>query len=67
MSLRINAGSWVFSGAGGRLEVLWPSGTSVVLFGSCTGVVGSESLGESTFYFQEIERVSVIMTEGDRL
>ena len=44
---RVNSGSWVFSGAGGRVEVLWPTSSSLVLFGKCTGVIGSPSSSES--------------------
>lgn len=52
---RVNAGSWVFSAPGGRAELIWPSGATLVLFGRCTGVVGSPTRGEPTFIFRELE------------
>jgi len=64
---RVNAGSWVYSGAGGRVEVLWPSGSSIVLYGRSTGAVGSSSRGDPLFFFREIERAQLNLTEGDRV
>ena len=64
---RTNAGSWVSCGAGGRLEVLWPNGTSIVLFGAGAGVVGSPSVGEPTFLFKTVDRATLHMKEGDRV
>ena len=54
---RMNAGTWVFSGSGGRLEVLYPENTSIMLYGLGSGVVGSESRGEPIFFFRELDRV----------
>lgn len=64
---RVNSGSWVFSGAGGRAEVLWPSGASVVFFGRGTGIVGSPSRGEPTFLLRECERASISLKTDDRV
>lgn len=52
---RVNAGSWVYSAPGGRAEVIWPAGSSVVLFDRCTGVVGSPARGEPNFIFKEVD------------
>ena len=64
---RVNAGAWASCGAGGRLEVLWPSGTSVVLFGEGTGVVGSPSRGEPTFILKDLEHVTLNLHPEDRI
>lgn len=65
---RVNSGAWVFSAPGGRAEVLWPaSGSTVVLFDNCTGVVGSPSRGEPNFMFREIDRAVLNLTIGDQI
>lgn len=63
---RVNAGSWVFSAPGGRAEVLWPDGASIVLFGRATGLVGSPTRGEPTFRLIEGERATIMPLEGAR-
>lgn len=64
---RLNSGSWIFCGAGGRAEILWPSGGTVLLFDSCTGVIGSNSRGEPRFIFRAVERARIILREGERI
>jgi hypothetical protein len=65
---RANSGAWIFSAAGGRAEILWPStGTTVMLFDSCTGIVGSPSRGEPNFMFREVERAVLQLTQGDQV
>jgi len=64
---RVNSGSWVFCGAGGRAEIIWPNGTSLLLFGRGSGVIGSKSREEPSFFFQELTRASVTLTAGDHL
>lgn len=58
-NIRVMAGSAVYSAPGGRAEVLWSDGSSVVLFGRGTGFIGSESRGEPAFTFREVERASL--------
>lgn len=58
-SIRVMAGSAVYSAPGGRAEVLWADGSSVVLFGRGTGFIGSESRGEPVFSFREVERAAL--------
>lgn len=58
-SLRVNAGSGVSSAPGGRVEVLWPGGNSIVLFGRSSGVVGSPSRGEPAFLIRQVERAQI--------
>ncbi|MFT7487126.1 MAG: hypothetical protein ACI9F9_002985 [Candidatus Paceibacteria bacterium] len=65
---RANAGAWVFCSAGGRAEILWPdSGTTIVLFDFCTGIVGSPSRGEPNFLFREIQRAVLMLNDGDQI
>ena len=64
---RANAGAWASCGAGGRMEVLWPSGTSIVLFGEGTGVVGSPSRGEPTFVLKNLSHVTLNLHPEDRV
>ncbi|HJO26700.1 MAG TPA: hypothetical protein QF730_05590, partial [Planctomycetota bacterium] len=56
---RANAGAWVFSGHGGRAEILWASGGSALLHGKTTVVVGSPSRGEPAFLLKELERLTL--------
>lgn len=63
---RVNSGTWVYSAPGGRAEVLWPAGSSLVLFGRCTGIVGSPARGEPHFLFQELEVASLHPRPGER-
>lgn len=62
---RIQAGTGVIASSGGKAEVVWPLGTSVVMFGPATGVVGSTSRGEATFIFEELGRAMLELLEGD--
>ncbi len=65
--LRVNSGSGVYSAPGGRAEVLWPGGNSVVLSGRSAGIVGSKSRGESAFLFRQIERAVVDFKSEDQV
>jgi hypothetical protein len=60
---RLNAGSWIFAGAGGRAEVLYPGGTSVTLFGRGAGAVGSAGRGEPIFFIHELDRAILHLDE----
>lgn len=64
---RVTAGSAVLVSPGGRAEVLWPSGSSVVMFGKGVGWIGSPSHGEPTFGFAEVERARINLLAGDRV
>lgn len=59
---RMNAGSWVFSGAGGRLEVLYPDNSSITLYGLGTGVIGSPSRQEPLFDLRQVDRARIELT-----
>ncbi len=55
--LRVSSGSGVQCSGGGRAEVLWPNGSSAVLFGFTDGIVGSPSRGEPSFILRDIDQV----------
>ena len=65
--MRANAGSSVIVSPGGRAEILWPSGSSVVLFGKGVAWVGSTGRGEPMLDFQELDRARLVLQEGDRV
>ncbi|MFN0008274.1 MAG: hypothetical protein ACKVXR_10225 [Planctomycetota bacterium] len=54
--IRVASGSSIACAAGGRAEILWPDGSSVVLFGRTAGIVGSLSRGEPSFLMRDLER-----------
>ena len=62
---RVRAGTGVIASAGGKVEVVWPLGTAIMMFGPATGVVGSTSRGEPTFVFEELGRARLDLLEGD--
>lgn len=66
-SIRVNSGSAVYSAPGGKIEVLWPEGTSVVLTGRSAGLVGSPSRGESSFVFRQLDRSIVVFSSEDHV
>lgn len=62
---QVNAGGAVIVAPGGRAEVLWPSGASVVILGESVAWVGSPSRGEPILEFDELERARLDLREGD--
>ena len=54
--IRVASGSSILCAAGGRAEVLWPDGGSVILYGRTAGIVGSLSRGEPSFLLRDLER-----------
>jgi len=64
---RVVAGAWVFTGAGGRAELLWPDGATARFFGTATAIVGSPSRGEASLIIRNLERLSVVLTEGRQI
>jgi hypothetical protein len=65
--IRVGAGSTVYSAPGGRVEILWPDGTSIVMFGRGTGIVGSPSRGEPAFTFREVERALLDLKHDEEI
>lgn len=66
-SVRVHAGSAVRSAPGGRIEVLWPNGNSIVIFDRGGGVIGSPSKRQSSFYFVNCERARIELKEYDQI
>jgi hypothetical protein len=64
---RLTAGGCVIVAPGGRAEVLWPSGSAIVLFGQGLGWVGSPSRGEALFEFQDVDGARLDLVPGDRV
>lgn len=63
--LGVHSGSCVYTAPGGRLEVLWPDGSSVILLGRGAGIIGSKSRGEPLFVFQDVERAEIELKERE--
>ncbi len=61
----VTAGGAVIVAPGGRAEVLWPSGASVVILGQGVAWIGAPSRGEPTLQFDEIERARLDLRDGD--
>ncbi len=66
-SLRLNSGSCVYAAPGGRIEVLWPNGSSIALSGRGAGIIGSKSRGEPAFIFQQVDRAEIQLQERDQV
>lgn len=64
---RLNAGSWIYSKPGGRVETIWGDSSSIVMFGQGSGVIGSPSRGEPAFVFLEIERCTLDLRRRDQV
>lgn len=64
---RLTAGGSVVVAPGGRAEVLWPSGSSVLLFGSAIAWIGSPSRGDALISFQELTSARFDLMPGDRV
>jgi len=62
---RLTAGGSVLVAPGGRAEVLWPSGSSIVMFGLGIGWIGSPSRGEPLFEFQDVDSARLELMPGD--
>jgi len=66
-STRLHSGSSIYSASGGRIEVLWPNSTSIVLSGEGSGVIGATSRGEPTFIIRAVERAVITLREGEEV
>lgn len=56
---RMNAGSWVSTASGGRIEIIYPDKSVVTLYGLASGVVGSASRQDPIFEFFQVEKAQV--------
>ncbi len=61
--IRVPAGSWIFSGSQGHVEVVLPGNTIVTMRDESAGVIGSESRREPHFRFVDVAHASVIFGE----
>ncbi len=61
---RVHSGSSVSVAPGGRVEILWNDGTSILMSDRGFGLVGSPSRGESMFTFLEVTSAWIEL-EGD--
>lgn len=64
---RLRAGSAVIVSPGGRAEVLWPSGASIVLLGEAVGWIGSTSRGDPMFSLSGVDRARLDLQPGDQV
>lgn len=65
---RANSGAWVFCAPGGRAEVLWPTtGTTAVVYDSCTAIIGSPSRGEPNLILRAVDRAVLNLNPGDQV
>src|SRR5688572_12246861 len=64
---RLSAGGSLVVAPGGRAEILWPSGSSVLLFGSAIAWIGSPSRGDALVSFQELSSARFELMPGDRV
>jgi hypothetical protein len=55
--MRVASGSGVSCSEEGRVEVLFDSGSSVVLYGQCNAIIGSPSRGEPSLFIRDLEQV----------
>lgn len=64
---RLTAGGSLVVAPGGRAEILWPSGSSVLLLGSAIAWIGSPSRGDALISFQELTSARLDLMPGDRV
>ena len=64
---RLTAGGSLVVAPGGRAEILWPSGSSVLLFGSAIAWIGSPTRGDPILSFQELTSARFQLMPGDRV
>jgi hypothetical protein len=63
---RVQAGSFVHTGSGGRAELAWANGTTVKLSGDCTAVIGSTSRGDPTLYLLDVAVAVIVPRVAER-
>jgi hypothetical protein len=66
-SLRVHAGSAINSAPGGRIEVVWPNGNSLVMFDRGAGAIGSPSRGQPSFIFLNLTGALVRFKVADQV
>ncbi len=66
-SLRVHAGSAINSAPGGRIEVVWPNGNSLVMYDRGAGAIGSPSRGQPSFIFLNLTGALVRFKTADQI
>jgi hypothetical protein len=66
-SVRVHSGSGISSSPGGRIEVVWPNGNSLLLSDRGSGVIGSPSKGQASFLFLEIDSAVITFKVADQV
>lgn len=62
---RVTAGAWVYCGAGGKAEVLWPrEGLSIVLWDECSVRIGERERGEPAADLMTVTRAQLTVLPG---
>ena len=62
---RVNSGSWIQCGAGGRAEVVFPGDGYLILTGRGTAVLGSPGRGEPVAAFLQVSRAEIQLVGND--
>lgn len=62
---RLNAGSWIYTNQGGRVELIWSSGSSISLNNQSTAVIGSPSRGEPLLMLWEVDYAKIEIGPDD--
>lgn len=66
-SVRVHSGSSVSVAPGGRVEILWGDGTSILMSDRGFGLVGSPSRGEGLFTFLEVTSAWIDLAGEEQL
>lgn len=66
-SVRMHSGSSVAVAHGGRAEILWNDGSSILISGRSLGLVGSPSRGESLLVFFEVEAAQIQLAAEEQI
>jgi hypothetical protein len=65
--VRLSAGCQVLVAAGGRAELLFTEGSSILFYGGAVAWIGSPSRGEPICDLRAVENARVMLAEGDQL
>ncbi len=66
-TVRVHSGSSVTVAHGGRVEVLWSDGSSILMSGQGFGLVGSPTRGESLFTLLEVEHAMIDLATEEQV
>ncbi len=66
-TVRVHAGSSLSVAPGGRVEILWNDGTSILMSDRGFGLVGSPSRGESMFTFLEVATALIDLSGEEQI